>query len=433
MTGSDHTPSRRGRSGFVGAAVRAAILAALPVCSAAAQGIGASDLQDRRGETVLSRSRPDYDPLGVRVGAFTIHTRLTEEMGYNDNVTGAEGSKTGSALLKTSAYAGVSSIWQRDAVALTADLFDYRYFDASDQDYTNWSVGPSGRYDIDRRWRAYASYRHNVLHELRDDPDSVGASVPLRYTTDVVRLGTRYTFNRLYVQPFAIFLAYRYDDAEFPTGTVSQAYRDRNVWFGRMETGYEFSPGRAVFVAVNLIRSDYVNTPDPGILKLDNKTYEITGGVDYDSDGIWNYRISAGLRHRVYDDASRQSVNGLALDARATWRASPITTLSATASTSIEDGSSPGDGGYRDNNATLSLDHEYLRNVLLFARGRARYVDYVSQERDTVQLTGSVGFDYLINRTLRVGATYERTQRFGDRKRDEFDRNVVLFRLSLGL
>lgn len=407
--------------------------ASLPGGMAAAQNIGASDLQDRRGETVLNRSRPDYDAPGVVVGGFIVRARLTEEVGFNDNVTSAHASPEDSVILNSTLVASVASRWQRHAAALSGEVRDYRHFGISSQDYTNWNLGPSLRYDIARDWRVYASYRHSALHEDLDDPNAQGADVPIRYTTDVVRLGTRYSFNRMYVQPFAFLLAYRYDDGEFPGGTVSQAYRDRNVWLGRLEVGYEFSPGRTVFVAGNVSRADYINTPAPGVARFDNNTYEITGGLDYDSDGVWNYRISAGLRHRAYDDSTRNAVNGLALDARVTWRASPITTISAAASTAIEDGTSQGDGGYRENLATVGLDHEYLRNVLLFARGRMRQIDYVSEDRDTVQLSGAVGMDYLINRTLRVGATYEHTRRFGDRERDEFDRNVLLFRMSLGL
>ncbi len=40
------------------------------------------------GTTVLSRARPFYEPLGVRVGDFIIRPEVSESLGYNNNVTG---------------------------------------------------------------------------------------------------------------------------------------------------------------------------------------------------------------------------------------------------------------------------------------------------------------------------------------------------------
>ncbi len=415
-------------------AVCAAAAAVFPIAAAMAQegGVGSAFVQDRRGETVLSRGRPDFDALGVRVGAFTVRAGLTEDFGYNDNVTSSHASPQSSATLVSRGTVSVAPTWQRHALLLDADGQDYRYFSVSSQDYTNWGAGVSGRYEIERAWRLFGGYRHNVIHELQDDPNAEGADVPIKYTRDMFRLGTRYGFNRVYVQPFGALMSYRYDDAAFSSQPVSQAYRDRDVWFGRFEVGYEFSPARTAFVATNIYRANYVNTPQPGVPKFDNITYELVAGLDYDSDGIWNYRISAGVRRRDYDSNERSAVTGLALDALAAWRATPMTTVTGTASTSIEEGSTMSDG-YRDNIATLQVDHEYLRNVLLQARARVRYIDYLDQERDSVTLTGTLGINYLLNRTVRLGASYEHTERFADRTGDEFDRNIVLLRLSLGL
>lgn len=415
-------------------AVCAMIVAAFPTAAAMAQegGVGSSLIQDRRGETVSGRARPDYDHRGVRIGAFTVRVGVSEDFGYDDNVTSAHADPKGSPVFISRGGVAVTPTWQRHALAFTGEIRDQRYPDASGQGYTNWGAGLAGRYEIEQGSRLFGGYRHDVLHETLDDPNAGGADRPIRYTRDTVRAGVRYGFNRLYIQPFAALIASRYDDATFAGQPVSQAYRDRDVWFGRLEVGYEVSPRRAVFVATHAVRSNYLNPPAPGVAGFDNVTWELVGGLDYDSDGIWNYRVSAGVRRRAYDSDARKAVNGLALDALATWRPTPMTTVSGAASTAIEDGSA-GNDGYRDNVLALRVDHEYLRNVLLHARARVRYIDYLDQDRDTVTLTGEVGVDYLLNRVARLGAGYEHTKRFADRPRDEFDRNIVLLRLSVGL
>ncbi|MEJ1977646.1 MAG: outer membrane beta-barrel protein, partial [Acetobacteraceae bacterium] len=49
--------------------------------------------------TVLSRQRPEYEPLGVRLGDFTIRPQLTESTGYDDNAT-APARRTAAPLSK---------------------------------------------------------------------------------------------------------------------------------------------------------------------------------------------------------------------------------------------------------------------------------------------------------------------------------------------
>lgn len=432
---TEHSVSGQAQIGVIWrSVVCATIVAALPIVAATAQegGVGSGLIQDRRGETVSGRARPDYDHRGVRVGEFVIRAGVSEDVGYDDNVTNAHSDRKGSPVLGSSGTVSVASTWLRHSLVLAGEVDDRRYPNASGQDFTDWGAGIAGRYDIQQGARVFGGYRHDVRHETLDDPNAEGADRPIRYTRDTVRAGVRYGFNRLYIQPFAALIASRYDDATFAGRPVSQAYRDRDVWFGRFEVGYELSPRRTVFVAGQAARSDYRSQPGLGTPAFDNVTWEMVGGLDYDSDGIWNYRISAGVRRRVYDSDVRKAVNGLALDALATWRATPMTTVSGVVSTAIEDGSTTNDG-YRDNIASLQIDHEYLRNVLLHARARVRYIDYLDRDRDSVALTGEVRVDYLLNRTARLGASYERTKRFADRPRDEFDRNIILLHLSLGL
>ena len=47
------------------------------------------------GVTVASRERPDFDPLGTRIGSFMLRPQVEEGLGYDDNVFGA--SRAGSA------------------------------------------------------------------------------------------------------------------------------------------------------------------------------------------------------------------------------------------------------------------------------------------------------------------------------------------------
>ena len=48
------------------------------------------------GVTVLSRTRPEYDPLGMHAGDALIKPVLAESLGYDDNLFGAPRARGGS-------------------------------------------------------------------------------------------------------------------------------------------------------------------------------------------------------------------------------------------------------------------------------------------------------------------------------------------------
>ena len=54
--------------------------------AAAQQGINPRDVQ--RGVTVNTRPRPDYDPLGVRLGAFRLDGLVEIGPGFDSNLFG---------------------------------------------------------------------------------------------------------------------------------------------------------------------------------------------------------------------------------------------------------------------------------------------------------------------------------------------------------
>ncbi|HEY5608680.1 MAG TPA: outer membrane beta-barrel protein, partial [Alphaproteobacteria bacterium] len=39
-----------------------------------------------RGETVMSRARPDYDPIGLRLGGFVLYPELWLQESYDSNI-----------------------------------------------------------------------------------------------------------------------------------------------------------------------------------------------------------------------------------------------------------------------------------------------------------------------------------------------------------
>ena len=60
------------------------IVAALPLGKAQAQLGDSPEVQ--RGITVVNRQRPDYDPLGVRLGGFRLNGAVDAVLGWDINI-----------------------------------------------------------------------------------------------------------------------------------------------------------------------------------------------------------------------------------------------------------------------------------------------------------------------------------------------------------
>src|SRR5258708_6404154 len=91
------------------------------------------------GVTVASRARPDFDPLGTRLGSFVLHPRLEEGLGYDSNVFGGS-SPRGSWVVGTHPSLLVGSDWSRNSLGLYVGIDDVRTVDQPRQSRTDWTA-----------------------------------------------------------------------------------------------------------------------------------------------------------------------------------------------------------------------------------------------------------------------------------------------------
>ena len=82
----------------------AVFLGALPLSEAVAQaasGIARADVE--RGVTVTSRQRRDYNPLGVRLGGFTLNGLIDGGPGFDSNLVGTKSNKKSDGFMDEAA------------------------------------------------------------------------------------------------------------------------------------------------------------------------------------------------------------------------------------------------------------------------------------------------------------------------------------------
>jgi hypothetical protein len=385
-----------------------------------------------RNVTVLTRQRPDYDPVGVRLGGFRYDAALEAGMGYDDNLQPNSPQDRSDGYFSQGVNVSAASTWSRHALGLTASQETRQHLRYNDLNWLDYGVGLSGRYDIGRASSLNASYRrvHSHLSVNNFELQSDGQNRPIPYDSDILQLGGTVAFNRLSISPSVSYTTLRYEEETINGQRTNNSQSDYDSMLGEVEAEYSLVPGRSLLA---LVRLQDISYQDPGQSRRDSSTWEVQGGFNYDLTGLWQARILVGYRSRDYEDPGRKPLEGVAFEGQLTYLPTQLTTVTVAAARTIEESIRENSVSYTRTAARLAVDHELLRNVILSGELRAEHREYPERGNVTDGI-GLIGARYLINRNLSLVANYQHTERLSAPEGfREYGINQVQVRLRLAL
>ena len=401
--------------------------------------VNVQSLNGSENESVLARPRNDYTPLGVNVGDFTINPIASEGFGYDSNVNGLKGGP-GSGLLNTQASVNVASDWGRDSLAAFLNVDNHHYLSEGNQDRTDWTASVLGSYNIADDTLSGA-YTHLNLNETAQDVGGVLTETPIPFTIDDVRLD--YTISdrgRFTFTPEFDYTAYRFSSNV--VDGINQDYRNRDVIQGGVITRYELSSLRDLVLVVRGTHIGYTGEI-AGIPGRNSNGAAVLVGIDYSAAGVFRYRALVGYQVRQYDSAQYANIAEPILEASVTWTPSLLTTVTASARRDIEDAADSTIGGFTYTTGRVAVDHEYRRNILFNLHGQVQRVEDASQVSSLpgfLQSGGSetlynagVGATVLLNRFLRVSATFDYNTQHANVSAASFNASVGLITVTFQL
>jgi hypothetical protein len=355
------------------------------------------------GVTVASRERPDFDPLGSRLGGFVLKPQLTEGLAYDDNVFGAT-NRLGSWILGTHPSLLLNSDWSRDSLGGYLGADDLRYLDQPQQSRTDWTASVGGTLAVGRDQLSLA-VAHLALHQDRTQLDALPTDTPVAYQVNDVRAGYTFALNRISIEPALAFSTFRYDNTTILGVPTSQAYRNRDVLQASVTTRYEMAPQRNLLVVIRALGENYV-APQPGQPTRNSTGYQALAGFSDDSDAVWRYRVLFGWEERDFAAPQFGSHQAPLAEGELIWSPSGLTTVAATLTRSIEDAAQEGVAGYTYTSARLTIDHEYRRDVLLRLSAGVQRAIFLQGGGQADGFTLGAGVSWLLNRHLRISADY---------------------------
>ena len=375
------------------------------------------------GVTVASRAHPEYDAQGVHLGNFVLTPMLTENAGYDDNVLGSSHPR-GSALIETNATLGVAGGWSDTTFggALTVD--DVEYPEQSAQSSTDWSAAIGASHDFGRDTFSIGATHLNLVQTPRDlDVPSLDQTAA--YRVEDVRSQYKVDLGRWTIEPGVDVSYYNFDNGRVDGTTYLQTYRDRLVFSPSLVGNYEFATRRRLVVVLRDTQSDFDRSP-PGQPRQNFNDVSALAGLGYDADGIIGFRLLGGYEERSFSSAAYRMIQAPILEAAISWTPTGLTTITGTAARYIEDSAAEATVGFTETALKLTLDHEYLRNVVFNAHAAYFLDDYPSQSNaiggasnsngggSQEYFTGGVGVTWRLNRHVRLGADYTFSTRHSD-------------------
>ncbi len=365
-------------------------------------------LQNEPGVTVTSRLRPDYDSGGVHFGNVLVRPDVSEGVGYDDNVTGTASAK-GSPFVQTRVTLQAAQDTSLYAVGTQIRIDDIRYLSQPRQSTTNWTASIGGTYKL-MDDSVTLNYSHANLNQTPRDLDAPRLEQPIAYRTDTVQAGYRMVLNRLALRPELSVTHTSFDNGVVAGVPYLQSYRDRTVVAPSITVTYELAPQRNLVAVVRDSVARYSSRPAGSMLR-DYNDIAVLAGIDYGASGMWRYRLLAGYEVRTFASAAVKPIQAPVAEMTVVFTPTNLTTVTGTLSRRIQDAAAETTVGYTETALQFEVDHEYLRNVLFRAQAGVFLDEFNRNQGSATLYTAGGGVTWLLNRNLRLAATYDFTSR----------------------
>ncbi len=387
-----------------------------------------------RGDTVLSRPRPEYDPLGIRLGSFFLYPDVGLTETWNSNIYATPSNDKNDFITSLTPRLALKSNWNNHALNFSADSTITRYARYHSESYTDYTVAADGRLDIQRDARLFAAGGYKIRHEPRSSPNNLGGTEPTEYQDTSTLLAGEKDFNRLSFRLEGAFDAYRYFDVQNALGqTIAESLRDRNDTIVTLRTGYEVAPLRQLYLLTSYNWRKYQSPVDMFGFDRTSDGYTVALGAHYDLTGLIFADVFLGYRRQDYDDPRLRPVDGPTAGIKLTWNVTALTTITGNLSREIEETVLANSSAYFATRASIKADHELLRNLILNARIGYENDKFEGIDRRDNYYEAGLGATWLINRNFSLGGGYSYRTRNSNQPGTDFDENVVFLRLKAQL
>jgi hypothetical protein len=362
--------------------------------------------------SVTERFRPDYQPRGIRAGSFLVYPSVRTAAGYDSNIFGNQTDKTDDALYSIEPEITARSTWARNELRLYARARHLDYLDTRNAGQPSYAIGADGHFGMNLPLRLELGANYGQLIERRDSSAfPLGQVSPARfrqaigYVRGIYDAGTIRVIGTADISNFSFSTVRALNDDGEVVSRISQSFRDHTESRGALRIEAAVAPRIATFVQGSYGHTGYdddrisVNGP----ANRDGNEFQVLGGATFDL-ALFRGELGVGYVRRSYDAPIYSTINGVAFNGRLTYYASPLLTVTAEGSRTVEETAILGSSGFLSTRASVQADYELRRNLILNGNVGYRYNNFRGTPREDKVFRVSSGARYSVSRRWALDA-----------------------------
>jgi hypothetical protein len=294
-----------------------------------------------------------------------------------------------------------------------------------------------GRLDVTRDLSFDAEGRFNVAEQTFASlglaaGGAAGESAHPLVETFGATLGGAQKFGDLTLALHGTLDRTTYQDTMLPGGVLAKlSSNDFNDWGLRARASYQISPFVSPFLEVEADARRYDAAVDFSGYARNSDGVLARGGASLAFTQQLTGEASLGYGARAYQDPRLPDMRAPLIDASLIWSATPLTTLTAKAQTSLADTMTPGASGAVARAFTLDVAHALTRAVTLGASAGYSNDDYVGVALHDATVSLGLRAEYHLSRDFVLKASATRQQYTSSAPNSNYIANVFMLGLRL--
>ena len=336
---------------------------------------------------VTERSQGEFDPQPVRAGGFDITSSVGVAAEYNDNIFAEPNNEDSDTILRATPRILARSTWSVHELEAGAEINHREYTDFGDESSTDYNLFVNGRIDVTRdfQFRLGADTAH--ITEERYAAASFGINEAAEFDRSSVYALALYRNDRIQIEGTVGAADEQFDQL------AQQLIRDNTQTYVNGRVSYAVSPDIAFFVQARRSELDY---DDPG---RDGTRTTMDAGVNFELAAPIRGEIAIGNFSEERDAPTYGDVEGLNVAGNVKWFPTDLTTVTFIANRGVVDPGLATSATAINTAFGIRVDHELLRNLLLFGNIRQENNAYEGSviDRDDDALSVALGGAYKLN------------------------------------
>ncbi len=132
-------------------------------------------------ETVMSRPRPDFDPVGYELGGFRVFPEAVVTIGYDDNIYRTDRNQTGDLVSVVRPRVQIRSNFGQHRLDISAEAAAGFYAENDAENFFDYRGEMRGYVDLLRGLRLEAALTFEHGHKDRGSVESGGGAEPTEF------------------------------------------------------------------------------------------------------------------------------------------------------------------------------------------------------------------------------------------------------------